>query len=160
MLFPHWPSDVFILTYFFFLSGTIAQVGLKASVVLNRYDPYRFMCLNAWPQGLALLGGVALLEEVCHYTQWHSLLFSMNQDVELSAPSPAPCLPGCCHVSHHDDNGLNRAGAMALVRSTDCSSQDQIPATTWWLTTIRDEIWCPLLGCLKTATVYLYIIKK
>jgi hypothetical protein len=36
----------------------------------------------------------------------------------------------------------------------------QIPATTWWLTTIRNEIWCLLLGCLKTATVYLHIINK
>jgi hypothetical protein len=33
-----------------------------------------------------------------------------------------------------------------------------IPATTWWLTTIRNEIWLPLLECLKTATVYLHII--
>ncbi|XP_076778305.1 uncharacterized protein LOC143437372 isoform X2 [Arvicanthis niloticus] len=31
---------------------------------------------------------------------------SGNQDVELSPPSPAPCRPGCCHASHHDDNGL------------------------------------------------------
>ena len=31
-----------------------------------------------------------------------------NQDAELSAPSPALFLPACCHVSHHDDNGLNR----------------------------------------------------
>jgi hypothetical protein len=23
------------------------------------------------------------------------------------APSPAPCLPGHCHASFHDDNGLN-----------------------------------------------------
>jgi hypothetical protein len=30
----------------------------------------------------------------------------------------------------------------------------QILATTWWLTTIRNEIWCPLLECLKTATVF------
>jgi hypothetical protein len=29
-----------------------------------------------------------------------------EQDVELSAP-PAPCLPGGCHASHHDDTGLN-----------------------------------------------------
>jgi hypothetical protein len=36
----------------------------------------------------------------------------------------------------------------------------QIPATTWWLTTIRNKIWCPLLVCLKTATVYLHIINK
>jgi hypothetical protein len=36
----------------------------------------------------------------------------------------------------------------------------QIPATTWWLTTIRNKIWRPLLVCLKTATVYLHIINK
>jgi hypothetical protein len=34
----------------------------------------------------------------------------------------------------------------------------QIPANIWWLTTICNEIWGPLLGCLKTATVYLFII--
>jgi hypothetical protein len=28
------------------------------------------------------------------------------------------------------------------------------PATTWWLTNICNGIWCPLLVCLKTATVY------
>jgi hypothetical protein len=28
----------------------------------------------------------------------------------------------------------------------------------WWLTTIHNEIGCPLLVCLKTATVYLHII--
>jgi hypothetical protein len=36
----------------------------------------------------------------------------------------------------------------------------QIPATTWWLTTICNKIWRPLLECLKTATVYLHIINK
>jgi hypothetical protein len=36
----------------------------------------------------------------------------------------------------------------------------QIPATTWWLTTICNKIWLPLLECLKTATVYLHIINK
>jgi hypothetical protein len=39
-------------------------------------------------------------------------------------------------------------------------SRVQIPATTWWLTTIRNEIWLPLLVCLKTATVHLHIINK
>ena len=34
----------------------------------------------------------------------------------------------------------------------------QIPAITGWLTTIRNETWCPFLVCLKTATVYLHII--
>jgi hypothetical protein len=26
-------------------------------------------------------------------------------DVELSVPSPAPCLPARCHASHHDNHG-------------------------------------------------------
>jgi hypothetical protein len=37
-------------------------------------------------------------------------------------------------------------------------SRVQIPATTWWLTTICKEIWLPLLVRLKSATVYLHII--
>jgi hypothetical protein len=32
-------------------------------------------------------------------------------------------------------------------------SRVQIPAATWWLTTICKEIWLPLLECLKTATM-------
>jgi len=35
------------------------------------------------------------------------LLLPVDQGVELSAPSLAPCLPGCCHVSCQDDNKLN-----------------------------------------------------
>ena len=35
------------------------------------------------------------------------LLLPLDLDVEFSAPSSVPCLPGHCHVSHHDDNGLN-----------------------------------------------------
>ena len=34
----------------------------------------------------------------------------------------------------------------------------QIPETTWWLTTIHNEIGRPLLVHLKIATVYLCII--
>jgi hypothetical protein len=60
------------------------------------------------------------------------------------------------------------AGEMAQwVRAPNCSSRllfrrsgVQIPAATWWLTTIRNKIWPPLLECLKTATVYLHIINK
>jgi hypothetical protein len=40
----------------------------------------------------------------------------LNEDVELSA-SPAPCLPGHCCVSCHDDKGLNlRTNKPALVK--------------------------------------------
>ena len=80
------------------------------------------------PQGVALLGSVALLHgcglvggsvllyvldfEVLYAQAMlsvvHSLvLLPVDQDVELSAPSPAPCLPECCHIYHHNGNGLN-----------------------------------------------------
>ena len=32
---------------------------------------------------------------------------SASLDVELSAPSPAPCLPAHHHASRHEDDGLN-----------------------------------------------------
>jgi hypothetical protein len=35
------------------------------------------------------------------------LLLPVDPDVELSAPSPAPCLSACHHASCHVDNGLN-----------------------------------------------------
>jgi hypothetical protein len=51
------------------------------------------------------------------------------------------------------------AGEMAQqVRLLFQRSLVQIPATTWWLTTMRNEICHPLLVCLKTAIVYLCII--
>ena len=34
-------------------------------------------------------------------------MLSQDPDIELSATSPAPCLPACHHASHHDDNGLD-----------------------------------------------------
>jgi hypothetical protein len=33
---------------------------------LHRNDSLRLMCGNTWPTGMALLGGVGLLEAVCH----------------------------------------------------------------------------------------------
>jgi hypothetical protein len=35
-----------------------------------------------------------------------------------------------------------------------------IPSNTWWLTNICNGIWCPLLGCLKTATMYSHTWNK
>ena len=72
-------------------------------------------------QGVALVGGVALFEEVCHCGGglWGLICSSHTQCGTQSpytacrsrcrtlAPSPAPCLPALCHVSCHDDNGLN-----------------------------------------------------
>jgi hypothetical protein len=45
-----------------------------------------------------------------------------DEDVELS-PSPAPCLPGGCHVLHLDDNGLNPINWHALVMVSVYSSK-------------------------------------
>ena len=50
-------------------------------------------------------------------------------------------------------------------KNTDCSPKGpefkfHNHITTWWLTTTHNEIWCPLLVRLKTATVYLRIINK
>jgi hypothetical protein len=36
------------------------------------------------------------------------MLFLLSDlDVQLTVPSPPPCLPACCHASCHDDSGLN-----------------------------------------------------
>ena len=34
------------------------------------------------------------------------LLLPVNQDVKLSAPSPAPCVSACHHTSPNDGNGI------------------------------------------------------
>ena len=86
------------------------------------------MCLNAYPIGSGtiwkhdLVGvSVALLEEVCHHgvvfeisfdqamssVTHNLLLLPADQDVELSSPSSASCLPACHHASHCDANELN-----------------------------------------------------
>ena len=67
------------------------------------------------------LGGMALLEEVL-YLGWalrfqnpmpgpvslSLFLLPVDQDKELSATSPAPCVPAACPVPCQDDYGLNR----------------------------------------------------
>ena len=71
-------------------------------------------------KGVALLGGVALLEEVwpcCRNcglavgqplrSQLKLFVLPAHSDVELSAPATAPYLPACLHVSHHDGNRLD-----------------------------------------------------
>jgi hypothetical protein len=104
------------------------RVYLVVCGSLNRFTPPpsippSLMCLNAWSTGNALLGGVALLEEACHcgglalrspmpeLYQCGIRVFSwlpFNEDAEVSAPSPASCLPAFFHDSFpHDDNGLN-----------------------------------------------------
>ena len=60
-----------------------------------------------------LVGGSVSMVEECEALKAYakprvSLFFlPIDQVGELSALSPAPCLPSCCHASHHDDNRLN-----------------------------------------------------
>lgn len=96
---------------------------------LNKNGPHRLVYLNIFSLGSDATGqglvNLALLE-------WHGLvggsvslqvgfgvsktqarprvsrfLMPAHLDVELSAHSPTPCLPECCHASHHEDNELN-----------------------------------------------------
>jgi hypothetical protein len=69
------------------------------------------MCLNVWPiesgtvmrcglaGGSVSLWGLALSSRKLKSAL---CLLPTNQDVQFSAPSSAPCLPMCCHVSLHD----------------------------------------------------------
>jgi hypothetical protein len=45
--------------------------------------------------------GMALLAEACHFL----FLLPVDPDRELSATTPAPCLPACHCASHRKDNG-------------------------------------------------------
>jgi len=80
------------------------------------------MCLNAWPTGNGTIrrhglvgGSVSLwgwalsssMLKLCSAWGFSLVLAAEDQDVELLAPSPAPCQPGCFYDSCHDDNGLN-----------------------------------------------------
>jgi hypothetical protein len=102
----------------------------------NRFDPHRFTCLKAWLIGnstikmYGLVGvGLTLLEEVYHCGGRLWDLLSSNHDqcdtqspsvalgsrIELSALSPALCLPALCHIFIHGDNGLNLCGGLNML---------------------------------------------
>ena len=93
---------------------------------LNRFAPHSCMYLNAWPtesgtiRRCGLVGiGVTLLKEVCYCVGWLCCLLVLklypvpkeaswmpveswlpsDQDVEISAPSPAPFWPMYCMLS-------------------------------------------------------------
>lgn len=84
-------------------------------------------------QGVALLGGLALLEEVCHWVggggegAWgfkctkpsislSLFLLSADLDVELSATSPAPCLPAIIEVENSWGNSpRNRKKYLRII---------------------------------------------
>jgi hypothetical protein len=93
---------------------------------MARYGTHRLMCLNksmgarewnvvAWicmVQGVALLGGVALLLKICHcrgglwdHPCFLKSLFCLSS--EPSSPFSAPGLAGCCQPSHYDHSGQN-----------------------------------------------------
>lgn len=53
---------------------------------------------SGWPLRFQILKSGAALS-LC--------LVLVHLDTELSAVCPVPCLPVCCHASHHADNGIN-----------------------------------------------------
>jgi hypothetical protein len=57
-------------------------------------------------------GSVSMWEwgfETLLLVAWRTVLswLPSDQDAELSAPSPALCLPVCCNACYYDDTGLN-----------------------------------------------------
>ena len=99
------------------------KISQGRCVGLNRHDPHKLMCSNAWLVGsgtirrCGLVGvGVPLLEEICHCGgRLQGLIFvqamlSVKQSLlvpaGLSALSPAPCLPAYHMFSCSDDNEL------------------------------------------------------
>jgi hypothetical protein len=71
-----------------------------------------------------------------------------------------PCNPCCQSQLKKTNSGWWDGSVGKSTRLLFWRSGVQIPATTWWHTTICNEIWLLLLECLKTATVYLHIINK
>jgi len=81
----------------------------------------------------------------------------------LHRDGSAQCWSPGTHTPASQDSGSLGWRDGSAVKSTRLLFQRswvQFPATTWWLTTICKEIWCPLLMYLKTAAVYLYMSKS
>jgi hypothetical protein len=78
----------------------------------------------------------------------------------ITAKRSRPELKATSHIHSQEQRGWGwwDGSVGKSTRLLFWRSRVQIPATTWWLTTIRNKIWLPLLVCLKTATVYLHII--
>jgi len=63
---------------------------------------------GVWPVGSVSLGQALKSQKLKLGLEAHSLfLLPSDQDIGLSAPSLAPCLPAHCLASCHNDNGLN-----------------------------------------------------
>jgi hypothetical protein len=95
-------------------SGEAPQ-SQSSSDGLNRFGPHRLMCLNVWPTGSDIVRSCGLVRGNVSLWGWALRVSSTqalpsaeetvsswlpsNQDVELSASSPEPCLPAGCHAS-------------------------------------------------------------
>jgi hypothetical protein len=53
-----------------------------------------------------------------------------------------------------------RAGEVAQWIRALAALPEVLSSTTWWLATICNRIRCPLLVCLKKASVFSYIINN
>jgi hypothetical protein len=59
---------------------------------------WNVMVLICFTQGVALLGGMTFLEEVCHCGAGFETVFCLPSKQDLEHLAATPCLPGSCHV--------------------------------------------------------------
>ena len=78
---------------------------------LNENGPHRlreWQYLEVWLCWRKCVTGGKLWGFKCSsQDQRHSLPIASDADVEISAPSPSPCLSVCSLAAHHDDIALN-----------------------------------------------------
>jgi hypothetical protein len=92
------------LNFFFFNKVHFSSLLTATNFFLLGW--FHLVCICV-VQVVTLVGGVALLELVCHYVYepktlilatWKPVFsyWTSDEDIEFLAP-PAPSLPGCCH---------------------------------------------------------------
>ena len=65
-----------------------------------------------------------------------------------------------CLLYQHEDPGSSPRTLLKMPGVGLERSWVQVPTAKWWFTTTCNGIWCPLLVCLKTATVNSYTLTE
>ena len=114
-------GHISIFNIFFVLNS--GGLNEKSTHTHTPHTPHSLRHLSSWFPVCGTvwigLGGVALLKKVCHWG-WALRFQSSKQALTaltfsaacwfrygVLSDTLASCLPGYCHVSYHEDNGLN-----------------------------------------------------